>query len=136
MGVARYLIFISLFSLIFYHILPVFSILPQERGAHKEVKHMDNNKKPSEPVEEERWVKMEKEIKRLKRTTSLLVVSLLLQSIAVFQNVLRINRLSDTIALIISFDELVYKHLNSLNDSFLRILNNFEVLLGSLSKFL
>ena len=28
---------------------------------------MDNNKKPSEPVEEERWVKMEKEIKRLKR---------------------------------------------------------------------
>ena len=59
---------------------------------------MDNNKKPSEPVEEERWVKMEKEIKRLKRTTSLLVVSLLLQSIAVFQNVLRINRLSDTIA--------------------------------------
>ena len=25
---------------------------------------MDNNKKPSEPVEEERWVKMEKEIKR------------------------------------------------------------------------
>ena len=97
---------------------------------------MDNNKKPSEPVEEERWVKMEKEIKRLKRTTSLLVVSLLLQSIAVFQNVLRINRLSDTIALIISFDELVYKHLNSLNDSFLRILNNLEVLLGSLSKFL
>ena len=42
---------------------------------------MNNSKKPSEPVEEERWVKMEKEIKRLKRTTSLLVVSLLLQSI-------------------------------------------------------
>ena len=29
------------------HVLPVFSILPQERGAHKEVNHMNNNKKPS-----------------------------------------------------------------------------------------
>lgn len=37
-----------------YHLLPVF-IVSQERGAHKEVKKMDNNKKPSEPVEEERW---------------------------------------------------------------------------------
>ena len=37
------------------HILSVFPILPQERGAHKEVNHMDNHKKPSGPVEEERW---------------------------------------------------------------------------------
>lgn len=33
------------------------ALLPewQEQGAHKEVNTMDNNKKPSEPVEEERW---------------------------------------------------------------------------------
>lgn len=97
---------------------------------------MDNNKKPSEPVEEERWAEMEKEIKHLKRTTSLLTVSLFLQSITTFQNVLRINRINDTIALIVSFDELVYKHLNSLSDSFLRILDGIETLLSALSKLL
>ena len=37
------------------HLLPVFLILPQERGAHKEVNNVNDNKKPSEPVEEERW---------------------------------------------------------------------------------
>ena len=33
---------------------------------------MDNHKKPSEPVEEERWVKIEKEVQELKRSRSIL----------------------------------------------------------------
>ena len=36
---------------------PDFFILPQERGVHKEVNPMDN-KKPSEPLEPERWAKL------------------------------------------------------------------------------
>ncbi len=93
-------------------------------------------KKPSEPLEPERWAKMENEIKRLKRQTSWLTVALLLQSIATFRNVLRINQISDTITLIVRFDEMIYQHLNSLSDSFLRILNDFEMLLSTLTKFL
>jgi hypothetical protein len=42
------------------HFPPDFFILPQERGAHKDVNHMDNNKKPSEPAEEERWAMKER----------------------------------------------------------------------------
>lgn len=74
---------------------------------------MDNNKKLSEPLEPERWAKMENEIKHLKRQTSWLTVALLLQSITIFRNVLRINQIGDTIALIVSFDEMIYQHLNS-----------------------
>lgn len=94
------------------------------------------SKKPSEPLEPERWAKMENEIKRLKRQASWLTVALILQSITIFRNVLRINRISDTITLIVSFDETIYQHLNSLSDSFLRILNDFEMLLSTLTKFL
>ena len=32
---------------------------------------MDNNKKPSGPVEEERWAKIEKEVQELKRSRSM-----------------------------------------------------------------
>ena len=94
------------------------------------------NKKPGEPLEPERWAKMENEIKHLKRQTSCLTVALLLQSITIFRNVLRINQISDTITLIVRFDEMIYQHLNSLSDSFLRILNDFEMLLSTLTKFL
>ena len=41
---------------------------------------MDNNKKPSEPVEEERWVKIEKEVQELKRSRSILSIGLFLLS--------------------------------------------------------
>ena len=65
---------------------------------------MENDKKPSEPSEAERWAKMENEIQKLKRSRSIFNVCLLLQSITVLHNVLRINRISD--ALIVIFDTL------------------------------
>ena len=61
---------------------------------------MDNNKKPSEPSAAERWVKMENEIQKLKRSRSIFNVCLLLQSITVLHNVLRINRISDALIVI------------------------------------
>ena len=64
------------------------------------------NKRPSEPLELERWERMENEIKHLKRQTSWLTVALILQSITIFRNVLRINRISD-----------VVMHLSELTDS-------------------
>lgn len=65
---------------------------------------MENDKKPSEPSEAERWAEMENEIRRLKRSRSIFNVCLLLQSITVLHNVLRINQISD--ALIVIFDTL------------------------------
>lgn len=41
---------------------------------------MNNSKKPSEPVEEERWVKIEKEVQELKRSRSILSIGLFLLS--------------------------------------------------------
>ena len=61
---------------------------------------MDNNNKPSEPSEAERWAKMESEIQKLKRSRSILNICLLLQSITVLHNVLRINRISDALIII------------------------------------
>lgn len=57
---------------------------------------MENDKKPSEPSETERWAEMENEIRRLKRSRLVFNVCLLLQSITVLHNVLRINRISGT----------------------------------------
>lgn len=39
---------------------------------------MENDKKPSEPSEAERWAEMENEIRRLKRSRSIFNVCLLL----------------------------------------------------------
>lgn len=98
------------------------------------------NKKPSEPLKPERWAKMEKEIQELKRSRSILSIGFLLLAVlygvVILGIVLRINQISDTITLIVSFDEMIYQHLNSLSDSFLRILNDFEMLLSTLTKFL
>lgn len=65
---------------------------------------MENDKKPSEPSEAERWAEMENEIRSLKRSRSIFNVYLLLQSITVLHNVLRINRISDALSVI--FDTL------------------------------
>lgn len=61
---------------------------------------MENDKKPSEPSETERWAEMENEIRRLKRSRLVFNVCLLLQSITVLHNVLRINRISDAVIVI------------------------------------
>jgi len=62
------------------HILPVFPILPQERGAHKEVNHMDNNKKSSGPVEKERWAL--KEVNTMKNPLAVQILALSIQILA------------------------------------------------------
>ena len=95
---------------------------------------MTDSKMPSEPTEEERWVKVESEVHALRRRNSILSVGLILQGIAVIANSLSIRQINDTLTILVSFNELVYEHLNCLSDSFLRILNDFEVLLGTLSK--
>lgn len=61
---------------------------------------MDDKKKPSEPSEAERWAEMENEIRRLKWSRSIFNVCLLLQSITVLHNVLRINQISDALIVI------------------------------------
>lgn len=61
---------------------------------------MENDKKPSEPSEAERWAEMENEIRSLKRSRSIFNVCLLLQSITVLHNVLRINQISDALIVI------------------------------------
>ena len=61
---------------------------------------MENDRKPSEPSEAERWAKMENEIQKLKRSRSIFNVCLLLQSITVLHNVLRINQISDALIVI------------------------------------
>ena len=52
---------------------------------------MENDKKPSEPSEAERWAEMENEIRRLKRSRSIFNV---------LHNVLRINQISDALIVI------------------------------------
>ena len=86
---------------------------------------MDNNNKPSEPSEADRWAKMESEIQKLKRSRSILNICLLLQSITVLHNVLRINRISD--ALIIISDTLGrITDINSITLQILEALKNLS----------
>ena len=96
------------------------------------------NKKPSEPAEEERWVKIEKEVQELKRSRSILSIGLFLLSglygILILCIILRIIRIEDTLTSIIQFNALVGEHLQSLGDSLIRILNDFEMLLRALSE--
>ena len=80
----------------------------QQIAAHfqqKEVKKMDNNKKPSEPVEEERWAKMENELQKLKRSNLLLIFGFLLLAVLygfmILGISLRMNRTTDIIGNII-----------------------------------
>ena len=99
---------------------------------------MDNNKKPSEPAKEERWAKIEKEVQELKRSRSILSIGLFLLSglygILILCIILRIIRIEDTLTSIIQFNALVGEHLQSLGDSLIRILNDFEMLLRALSE--
>lgn len=75
---------------------------------------MDNNKKPSGPVEEERWAKIEKEVQELKRSRSILSIGLFLLSglygILILCIILRIIRIEDTLTSIIQFNALVGEH--------------------------
>lgn len=108
------------------------------KSTRKEVNHMDSNKKPSEPSETERWVKIEKEVQELKRSRSILSIGLFLLSglygILILCIILRIIRIEDTLTSIIQFNALVGEHLQSLGDSLIRILNDFEMLLRALSE--
>lgn len=76
----------------------------------KEVNFMDNNKKPSEPVEEERWAKMENEIQKIRRSILLLSIGFLLLAIlygfVIFRLGLRINRAIDIIGNIIETERI------------------------------
>lgn len=86
---------------------------------------MNNNKKPSEPAKEERWVKIEKEVQELKRSRSILSIGLFLLSglygILILCIILRIIRIEDTLTSIIQFNALVGEHLQSLGDSLIRM---------------
>ena len=62
------------------HTSSLFFIVPQERGAHKEVNHMNNNRKPSEPVEEERWAL--KEVNTMKNPLAVQILALSIQILA------------------------------------------------------
>lgn len=71
----------------------------------KEVKKMMDNKKPSEPVEEERWAKRENELQKLKRSNLLLSFGFLLLAVLygfmIFRLGLRVNRITDILGNII-----------------------------------
>lgn len=96
---------------------------------------MDNNKKPSGPVEEERWAKIEKEVQELKRSRSILSIGLFLLSglygILILCIILRIIRIEDTLTSIIQFNALVGEHLQSLGDSLIRIMKNLPASCGT-----
>lgn len=82
---------------------------------------MDNNKKPSGPVEEERWAKIEKEVQELKRSRSILSIGLFLLSglygILILCIILRIIRIEDTLTSIIQFNALVGEHPGALRQA-------------------
>ena len=86
---------------------------------------MNNNKKPGEPLEPERWAKIEKEVQELKRSRSILSIGLFLLSglygILILCIILRIIRIEDTLTSIIQFNALVGEHLQSLGDSLIRM---------------
>ena len=88
---------------------------------------MNNNKKPGEPLEPERWAKIEKEVQELKRSRSILSIGLFLLSglygILILCIILRIIRIEDTLTSIIQFNALVGEHLQSLGDSLIRMPN-------------
>ena len=75
---------------------------------------MNNNKKPGEPLEPERWAKIEKEVQELKRSRSILSIGLFLLSglygILILCIILRIIRIEDTLTSIIQFNALVGEH--------------------------
>lgn len=56
---------------------------------------MDNNKKPSEPSEAERWAKMENEIQKLKRSRSILCVSSFVQSLLLWRIIGQISQIRE-----------------------------------------
>lgn len=66
---------------------------------------MENNKKPSEPTEPERWAKMENELQKLKRSNLLLGTGFLLLAVLygfmIFRFGLMVNQITDIIGNII-----------------------------------
>ena len=66
---------------------------------------MENNKKPSEPTEPERWAKIENELQKLKRSNLLLSTGFLLLAVLygfmIFRFSLMINQITDIIRNII-----------------------------------
>lgn len=96
---------------------------------------MDNNKKPSEPSEAERWAKMENEIQKLKRSRSILCVSSFVQSLLLWRIIGQISQIRELLTLLVRFDALVSQRRQCLSDSLVNLFLNFEVLLGTLAKF-
>ena len=110
-----------------YHLLPVF-IVSQERGAHKEVKKMDNNKKPSEPLETEGRV-MEDEIQKLKRSSLILSVACFVQSLLLLRIVWQISDIYSTLEILLGNFESVYGSILSLRSGLIPILETVKNLL-------
>ncbi len=96
---------------------------------------MDNNKKPSEPSEAERWAKMESEIQKLKRSRSILCASSFVQSLLLWRIIGQINQIRELLTLLFRFDALVSQHLQSLSNSLVNLFRDFEMLLDTLTKF-
>ena len=96
---------------------------------------MDNNKKPSEPSEAERWAKMETEIQKLKRSRSILCASSFVQSLLLWRIIGQINQIRELLTLLVRFDALVSQHLQSLSNSLVNLFRDFEMLLDTLTKF-
>ena len=71
---------------------------------------MNDNKKPSEPLEPERWEKIENEIQKLNRSNLLLSFGFLLLAVlygaAILGITLRINRITDTIGNIVETERI------------------------------
>ena len=96
---------------------------------------MDNNKKPSEPSEAERWAKMENEIQKLKRSRSILCAYSFVQSLLLWRIIGQINQIRELLTLLVRFDALVSQHLQSLSNSLVNLFRDFEMLLDTLTKF-
>lgn len=106
----------------------LFSILQQERGAYKEVNTMDNNKKPSEPLETEGRV-MEDEIQKLKRSSLILSVACFVQSLLLLRIVWQISDIYSTLEILLGNFESVYGSILSLRSGLIPILETVKNLL-------
>jgi len=78
------------------------------------------NKKPSEPLEPERWAKMENEIQKLKRSNLILSIGILLLAVlygvTLLSITLRVNRITDTIGNIIEMERITLQILRMIKD--------------------
>lgn len=86
---------------------------------------MNNDKKPGEPLETERRAEMENEIRKLKQSTSLLGIGMLLQDALIFGIILSIHRIYDMLATIGN----ILGSITDFHRSILQILEIFKNLL-------